>query len=140
MIPADRIVEVLRQFAFVGAVLGGFGFAYTGAMLAAARDNRAAAWSAAVGVVASVVLVLATFVATAGSIHVLMNAATEYPAPPGPVGTLWMPLVWGLYLGAVFLFISLGLSGFVRSRRLGAATAGAAALGLAGLIALYVAF
>ncbi len=140
MIPADRIAEVLRQFAFVSAVLGGFGFAYIGALLTAVRDSRAASWSAAVGIVASVVLLLTMFGSTSGAVYVLMSAATEYPAPPGPVGALWTPITVGLFLGPLLLFVSLGMSGFVRSRRLGYVTAGAATLGVAGMLAIVALF
>lgn len=140
MIPAGRIAEVLRQFAFVSAVLGGFGFAYIGALLTTARDDRAASWAAGVAVAASVVLVLTTIAATFGAIYISMNAATEYPAPPGPVGALWPLLTVGLFVGPLLLFVSLGMSGFVRSRRTGYVTAAAAvvgALGLGLLVALF---
>ena len=133
MIPADRIAEVLHQFAFISAVLGGFGFAYIGALLAVVRDNHAATWAAGVGIVASVVLILTTIAATFGAIYISMNAATEYSAPPGPVGVLWPALTAGLFLGPLLLFVSLGMSGFVRSRRLGYVTVVVAALGVAGL-------
>ncbi len=103
----------MEHLAFVNAVLGGFAFVFLGALITMDKPARIYA-------VAQVVVAIAAgffLVATLGS--TLMAArGTEL----GSVAYLRRPVSLSFLSGLLFLLISVGLTGWFRSRRLGIAT------------------
>src|SRR5262245_53480619 len=129
------MAEYYRQFAFVSSVLAGFAFAFYGTLLVAAREHRAGAWAAFFAVAASVAFLPVTLGMTFNAVRAAndprelsLSAAAADPQ---------IALLSMLFLsGVIFLLASFGISGRMRSRRLGIATS---SLSLLGSIAAYAA-
>jgi hypothetical protein len=137
------MAEYYRQFAFVSSVLAGFAFTFAGTLLVGAREHRAGAWAAFLGLAASVAFLPVTLGMTFGAVHAAGEGSTlnlkAMAADPQiqMLSTLFL-------VGIVLLLASFGLSGWLRSRNFGIATVSLAALGAIVLFAtlkpyLYVA-
>lgn len=128
---ADYIAELGRQLATLSAFLGGFAAAYLATLLGADRSSRVVGAAAAGAAIAAGAFIVAVVAATL----VVMAAHPNAPAAlaGGSQATMARAvaaLAFGV--GIYALLASLGLSGWVRSRRLGLLT-GAVAV-LAGLL------
>ncbi|WP_420454284.1 hypothetical protein [Rubrivirga sp.] len=116
--------EMFSQLGSIAAVLGAFAFASAGALLAASEEQAGTAASVAAG---AAVLVLPFY-----------RLPASFSAPSWMLSTVWIagdfsigsaapdvPLLlhaimsFVFQLGILALFVSLGASGWVRSRRLG---------------------
>ena len=128
------MAEFYRQFAFVSSVLAGFAFTFYGTLLVAAREHRAGAWAAFFAVAASVAFLPVTLGMTFGAVHAAdesreLSVSTAAADPQ-------IALLSMLFLaGVVFLLASFGISGWMRSRRLGIATTGLALIGAVAVFA-----
>ena len=126
------MVEYFREFAFIGALLGGFSLAFFGTLLDAGRAHRAVAPTAALALAASscflIVTLGNTFAASVMS-DTAMRARTEVRviANIPPLSELFL-------LGILLLLASFGASGWIRSRRLGVATSAIAVVTLVGVV------
>ena len=123
-----HMAEYYRQFAFVSSVLAGFAFTFYATLLAIDRQNRPASWAAFLTVAASICFLVVTLGTTFSAARVagLTNEAElpfELAAQRAPLSVLFL-------LGILLLLASFGLGGWIRSRRLGAATTAAALLGV----------
>jgi hypothetical protein len=129
------MAEFYRQFAFVSSVLAGFAFAFYGTLLVAAREHRAGAWAAFFAVAASVAFLPVTLGMTFGAVRAADQPgelSVSIAAADPQIALLSM-----LFLsGVVFLLVSFGISGWMRSRGLGIATT---SLSLLGALAVFVA-
>jgi hypothetical protein len=129
------MAEYYRQFAFVSSVLAGFAFAFYGTLLVAAREHRAGAWAAFFAVAASVAFLPVTLGMTFGAVHAAdqpREVSVSTAAADPQIALLSMLFVSGV----VFLLVSFGISGWMRSRGLGIATT---SLSLMGALAVFVA-
>ena len=122
------MAEYYRQFAFVSSVLAGFAFTFYGALLVASSTHRAAGWAAILALCASVACLIVTLgttfaAARAAGLPAGVSLPQEITANTAPISMCFL-------LGIIFLFASFGVSGWIRSRRLGAATTTVAVLGL----------
>jgi hypothetical protein len=129
------MAEFYRQFALVSSVLAGFALTFCGTLLVAAREHRPGAWAAFFAVAASVAFLPVTLGMTFGAVHAA-NEPREFSvlnlAADSQIALLSM-----LFLaGVVFLLASFGISGRMRSRRLGIATT---SLALIGAVAVFAA-
>jgi hypothetical protein len=128
------MAEFYRQFALVSSVLAGFAFTFYGTLLVAAREHRAGAWAAFFAVAASVAFLPVTLGMTFGAVlppTSRESSAIEFGSD-SQIALLSM-----LFLGGVvFLLGSFGVSGWMRSRRLGIATT---SLVLIGAVAVFAA-
>lgn len=126
------MVEYFREFAFIGALLGGFSLAFFGTLLDAHRAHRAIGPTAALALASSSCFLIVTLGNTfAASVMAddAMRVRLQAPitANIGPLSALFL-------LGILLLLASFGASGWIRSRRLGWATSAIAAVTLVGVV------
>lgn len=121
------MAELFRQLAFITAILGGFAITFLSVLLTASATHRVINWIVCATTAAAVCLVLSAVGATFSAV------IASYADPlPSDVEALHEPLSLLFLGGTALLFAVLGMSGWVRSRRLGIATTVIAALGLIG--------
>lgn len=122
---ADFLAEMGRQIAFLSAFLGGFAATFLGILLQSPSTRRRVGWAAGAAAVASASFILAVISGT------LLAVVLHPGAPPGIAKPTFLPQVRILILitfavGIYSILLSLGLSGWIRSRQLGIVTSMAA--------------
>ena len=122
---AEFLGETGRQIAFVSAFLGGFAATFLGILLQSPNSRRHVGWAAGAAAVASASFILAVISGT--TLALVMHPG----APPGIAKPTFLPQVRSLILvaftcGIYSILLSLGLSGWIRSRQLGIVTSVAA--------------
>ena len=129
------MAELCRQFAFVSSVLAGFAFAFYGTLLVGAREHRVGAWASFFAVAAAVAFLPVTLGMTFNAVRAAnqpIELSVSTAAADPQIALLSM-----LFLsGVVFLLVSFGISGWMRSRGLGIATT---SLSLLGALAVFAA-
>ena len=117
------------QMAFISAVLGGFSFIFLGTLLTIDSSKRLWAWNMAATAVAAICFIIsalgATFTAAAVSVSEDGVLLEKFAVLQRPIS------LWFLF-GVMMLFVSLGLSGWVRSRSTGIITTCVAIVGAIG--------
>lgn len=121
------MTELFRQLAFITAILGGFSITFLSVLLTASAKHHMINWIVGVTTVAATCFVLSAV----GSTFSAVIASYNDPLP-SDIEALHEPLSLLFLGGSVLLFTVLGMSGWIRSRRLGIATTVIAALGLIG--------
>ena len=126
------MAEFFRQFAFVGALLGGFSLAFFGTLLDAGRNHRAVGPTAALALASSSCFLIVTLGNTfAASVmaddQMRQRLQAGINRQVGPLSMLFL-------LGIVLLLASFGASGWIRSRKLGWATSTIALVTLLGVV------
>jgi hypothetical protein len=122
--------EIFRQSAFISALIAGFSFAFLGVILTSSARGRVDDWTAGFAAAAAAGLIVCalgwtfsvapTLAAGAGA-----SGSAQFPLP-GPYREVHRSLSITFIL-CFFLFLtSLGLSGWIRSRRLGIVSTGIA--------------
>lgn len=123
------------QIGSMSAFLGGFAATALTALLAAKREReRPAGWAMGLSAVAAVALILAVLAATF-LVAVFHPQAPRSVARAVPDGARTV-MALSFLVGMLTLMAAVGVSGWVHSRRLGAATTTSAALGLLLVISL----
>ena len=115
------LAEISRQLAFLSAFLGGFSATFLATLLVVSSSKRIAGWvvcSAATAACSFVVAVIASVMLTIVlhpdvPVNVKSNASTE---------TARIVSTLGFSIGVISLLVSVGLSGWVRSRQSGIVT------------------
>ena len=121
--------ELFRQLAFITAILGGFAITFLSVLLTASATHRMINWIVGVTTAAAACFVLSALGATFSAV-IASNTGSD--SLPSDVEALHEPLSLLFLGGTVLLFTVLGMSGWIRSRRLGIATTVIATLGLIG--------
>jgi hypothetical protein len=122
---AEFLAETGRQIASLSAFLGGFAATFLGILLQSPNARRYVGWAAGAAAVASASFILAVISGTA-------LALVLHPgAPSGMTKPTFLPQVRTLIFvtfasGIYSILLSLGLSGWIRSRQLGIVTSVAA--------------
>ena len=111
------MIEFFRQFAFVGALLGGFSLAFFGTLLDARGTHRAVGPAAALALGSSSCFLIVTLGNTfAASVmaddQMRIRLQTSITGQIGALSMLFL-------LGILLLLASFGSSGWIRSRQLG---------------------
>ena len=124
---AQFIGEIARQLASVCAFLGGFAATFLGILLQSTSTRRHVGWAAGAAAIASVSFMIAVIAGT------LVALALHPDAPDGFAAPAFLPwaravLLISIGLGVHANLLSLGLSGWIRSRALGTVTSTAALL------------
>ncbi len=124
---AQFIGEIARQLASVCAFLGGFAATFLGILLQSTSTRRHVGWAAGAAAIASVSFMIAVIAGT------LVALALHADAPEGFAAPAFLPwaravLIISIGLGVHANLLSLGLSGWIRSRALGTVTSTAALL------------
>jgi hypothetical protein len=122
------MAEYCRQFAFVSSVLAGFAFAFYGTLLVAACEHRVGAWAAFLAVAASVAFLPVTLGMTFGAVRGV-NQPGEFSASNLAADRQIALLSMFFLAGVGLLPDSFGVSGWLRSRDLGIATASLSFIG-----------
>ena len=115
------LAEISRQLAFLSAFLGGFSATFLATLLVVASSKRVADWvvgSAATAACSFVVAVVASVMLTI----VLHPDVPSNVASGSSIGTARIVSTLGFGIGVIALLVSVGLSGWVRSRQSGIAT------------------
>ena len=127
---SEFIGEIARQLASVSAFLGGFAATFLGILLQSASSRRHVGWAAGAAAVASASFMIAVIAGTLVALVLAPAAPQGFAAPeflPWARRVLTISFAVGIYAN----LLSLGLSGWVRSRSLGFVTSGAAFLSAA---------
>jgi hypothetical protein len=125
------MVEFFRQFAFVGALLGGFSLAFFGTLLDAGRTHRAVGPTAALALASSSCFLIVTLGNTFAA-SVMASDQMRSRLQPSIIRQI-PPLSMLFLVGILLLLASFGASGWIRSRRLGWATSVIAVVTLVGV-------
>jgi hypothetical protein len=129
MIPlaADYLSAIATQIGGVSAFLGGFAATFLAMFLTLGHKSRAATIAIVAATIASVGFVVAVIATTA------LIAGLHPHAPRGAVavtGLAQMLMAVSFLSGMLALLVSLGASGWTRSRAIGWTTSGIAATGV----------
>ena len=121
----DFIGEFARQVAAVSAFLGGFAATFLGIVLQSQSSRRYVGWAAGAAAVASASFMIAAIAGT------LVGLTLNPAAPKGFATPEFVPWAYRVFLvsfaiGIYSNLLSLGLSGWIRSRWLGIVTSTAA--------------
>jgi hypothetical protein len=138
----ELYAEAYQQLASISAVLGGLAFAAAAALLnAGARTSDADAldWPAKLttgtAVASAVLYVIAAMTWSFMTADLFRAAADGQSFPPG-VALMNFVASLEMIAGSVLLFVSIGASGWIASRRIGIATSMVALGGGIGLVVL----
>ncbi|MFD2933909.1 hypothetical protein [Spirosoma flavum] len=119
----EYLAEIARQIGSLSAFLGGFAAAFFGTLLALNSPQRTISWALVSAAFASMAFVVAVVACTNLVIILHPQAPTSIAPESGGARVL---AVLGFLLGAYALLLSIGLSGWLRSRRMGVVTSGLA--------------
>ncbi len=111
-------LEVFRQMAFISALIGGFAFSFVGVLLSLPEKRRIINWVIAITIAASSGMIICTLGWTMSSFNAyqLVFEKAVLPAFFKPMHQI-LSLT---FIASLLLFlVSCGLSGWIRSRRLG---------------------
>lgn len=119
----EALADLFRQLAFVGALIGGFAFAFLGVLLTVPSRSRVVEWTAAMAMATVACLLVCVIGWTLMSSQLVMPktpAAIVEESDFSVVMKQLHPRLSLLFTFGTFLFLaSLGLSGWIRSRALG---------------------
>ena len=137
--PPGYLPDLYGQISSLAAVLGGFAVAALTVLLTTSPEKRGASWASGASAFAAGSLIAATFLSAIISTDAGKRNATTF----GELTPDVIPLL--TYQGVLFplglyaLLLSLGLCGWIRSKRTGIATTVAALTGAIGVTAGFVA-
>ena len=128
----DLLADVLRQLAFISALVGGFSFAFVGVLLVAPGESRVVTWTAGMSMASTAGLVVCALGWSISAPMLIINASMDTGAGKATLAATMNTMhirLSQLFLVSFFLFlISLGLSGWIRSRVLGVVSTSIAVL------------
>jgi len=131
------LAEFFRQFAFINAILGGFAFSFLGVLLTVDSKHRVVSWVTAITAGAAACFIIATLGATFSAAAAANTGASELPAS---ILALQKPMSLIFLGGVLLLLVSLGMSGWLRSRSLGIVTTIIAILAVFGAVFMMTPF
>ena len=121
----EYLAELGRQIAFLSAFLGGFAATFLATLLTSTSGGRQVTWTAASAGVAAAAFIVAVIAGTAMAV-VLSPGAPAIGAEPSRINHARVAAALGFAVGIYAMLLALGLSGWIRSRKLGIATSSAA--------------
>ena len=128
--PPDYLQYLYEQISSISAVLGGFSVATLTLLLDAAPKRRIASWAVATSGIAASLFIGVTFLASILASDALKTSAVSFEDLHPSIQPLIGIVSFGFLIGFFTLFGSLGMSGWIRSKRTGIATSIAAAIGM----------
>lgn len=123
----EFFAEMGRQIAFLSAFLGGFAATFLGILLQSPSSRRHVGWAAGAAAVASASFILAVISGTILGVISHPGAPPNIPKPSSLPGVHALTFIT-FTIGILSVLLSLGLSGWIRSRQLGIVTSVAAFL------------
>jgi hypothetical protein len=116
---SSAISSLFNQLAFINAILGGFAFAFVGALLSANEHNRIANWTAGSAIAASSCFTISAVLATAAAMYIFQQQKELFTQMPDPIASVYNPTILLFFLGLLFFAVSIGLSGWLFSKKVG---------------------
>ncbi len=116
----NDLSEVLQHAGFLSAVLGGFAVTLFVTLLTMSRDNKVVPYAAGASLLAAVFLGLASITGVAGMVGAILDQ--EAALGPENESTIYGAFRWtsvSFFLGMIAFLTSLGICGWIRSRRFG---------------------
>ena len=119
------MTAVTEQLSFVSSFLGG-GVSATilVTIVVFANPKKSVTWIIGASALAACSLLIA--VLASWRLPVFLNPATPVPVDPLIIRVLWRSMLLGYGLGFLSLLVSIGLSGWIRSKKTGLITSGMA--------------
>lgn len=116
----NYIIAVAEQLSFVSAFLGGISATILVTIVVFASDKKSVNWI----VSSSAIAASSLLIAVVASWRLLIMLHPEFPMQvnQGIVKVLWFGMLMGYSLGFLSLLASIGLSGWIRSKRDGIIT------------------
>lgn len=117
---ASYVVAVAEQISFVSAFLGGVSATILFSVIIFSSDKRSVALLVATSTLSACSLLVSVIAAW----RLIIGLHPDLPFEPDPakIRLLWNSLIAGYGLGVNSLIVSIGLSGWIRSRRSGLIT------------------
>ena len=135
------MAEFYQQFAFINAILGGFAFSFLGVLLTVDSKHRVVSWVTAITAGAAACFIIATLGATFSGVAAAAAAANEGVFElSASILALRRPMSLIFLGGVLLLLVSLGMSGWLRSRILGIVTTIIAILAVFGAVFMMTPF
>lgn len=125
---ASYVIAVADQIAFVSAFLGGVSATILFSVIIFTSEKR----SVSLVVASSTLAASALLVSVISGWRLTIGLHPDLPFTPDPakISLLWNTLIGGYSIGVISLIASIGLSGWMRSRRSGLITSSIAAVAL----------
>lgn len=127
----EQAIRGFREFAFISAVLGGFVFAFIGALLTSENTKKVVDWALGSSVFGAFCFILSTLLSVLAYLIVSKSAGLVLPSKVD-TASVWVRILF--FLGIISIIVSLGVSGWIRSRQLGYLTATLAGFATFGVI------
>ena len=119
----EIVAELFRQCAFISALIAGFSFAFLAVILTNKTTKKIDDWTAGFAIAATAGLIVCALGWTLGVPHVLELSLNNSGNTPFQLPEKYIIIHRSLsitFIASFFFFLtSLGLSGWIRSRRLG---------------------
>ena len=112
-------LEVFRQMAFISALVGGFSFSFIGVLLSVAERHRVITWTILIAMLAASGMIVCTLGWTMSISFTHQLTAIENAEIPLFLKRLHRVLSLTFMASILLFLVSLGLSGWIRSRTLG---------------------
>jgi len=130
----DDLSRVLQHTSFLSAVLGGFSVTLFVTLLTISRENKIVPYAAGAAFLAAVFLGLTSISGVAGMIGAILDQ--EAALGPGSTSTLYGAFRWtsfSFFFGMIAFLASLGICGWIHSRRFGIFSTAASTMTLVAL-------
>jgi len=116
----NYIVAVAEQLSFVSAFLGGISATILVTIVVFTSEKKSVNWIVSSSALAACSLLIA--VVAAWRLIILLHPELSIKVDTGIITVLWASMLIGYAIGFLSLIVSIGLSGWLRSRRDGAIT------------------
>lgn len=125
---ASYIVAVAEQLSFVSAFLGGVSATILFSLIIFASEKRAVSFLIATSALSACSLLVA--VIAGWRLTIGLHPDLPFTPDPAKIRLLWNSMIAGYGVGVNSLVVGIGLSGWIRSRRMGLMTSIFAALAI----------
>ena len=115
----ETYAEICKQSAFISALVAGFSFAFLGAMLISSVKNRIINWVISFSILAIAGLLICSLAWTLSASRMALYGGSNITLVPQSFIDLHQKLSLIFILSFFSFLITLGLSGWIRSRNLG---------------------
>ena len=116
----NYIIAVAEQLSFVSAFLGGISATILVTIVVFASTKKSVNWIVSSSAIAACSLLIA--VVASWRLLIILNPEFPMPVDQGIVKILWIGMLVGYSLGFLSLLASIGLSGWIRSKKDGIIT------------------
>ena len=117
---ASYVIAVAEQLSFVSAFLGGVSATILFSVIIFSSDKRVVAFVVATSTLSACSLLVS--VVAGWRLIIGLHPDLPFTPDPGKINLLWKTLIASYGLGVNSLIVSIGLSGWIRSRRTGFVT------------------